>query len=75
MDKIRFFRNSQVSTDCDQCHGRVDLIKGGVCTRCRRILCAQHLHGSFFRRLLVDLGAASLCVQCRAGVTVRSPAP
>ena len=73
MAKIEFFSSSQVSTDCDQCHGRVDLIKGGVCVQCRRILCAQHLHGSFVRRLLVDLGASSRCVQCRAGVPVKKP--
>ena len=59
------FRSSQVSTDCDQCGGRVDLLKGGVCTRCRRILCYRHLHGSWLRRLLADIGAATLCVQCR----------
>ncbi|MEO7455413.1 MAG: hypothetical protein ABIY52_04075 [Gemmatimonadaceae bacterium] len=70
MQKVEFFRSSQVSTDCDQCHGRVDLIKGGVCIQCRRILCYHHLHGSFARRLLVDLGARSLCVQCRAGIPV-----
>ena len=67
MPKFQIFRNSQVSTDCDQCRGRVDLIKGGVCTQCRRILCEQHLHGSFVRRLMVDLGAACICVRCRAG--------
>ena len=71
MAKIEFFRSSQVSTDCDQCHGRVDLIKGGVCTNCRRILCYNHLHGSFFRRLLTDLGAKTVCVQCRAGIPVK----
>lgn len=73
MAKIKFFRNSQVSTDCDQCRGRVDLIKGGVCIQCRRILCERHLHGSFVRRLLVDLGASSRCVQCRAGIPVKAP--
>ena len=66
MAKYEIFRSSQVSTDCDQCRGRVDLIKGGVCTRCRRILCYRHLHGSWLRRLLADLGAATICVQCRA---------
>ena len=73
MAKVEFFRSSQVSTDCDQCHGRVDLIKGGVCVECRRILCAAHLHGSFFRRLLVDLGATSRCVRCRSGIPVKQP--
>jgi hypothetical protein len=71
MPKFEFFRSSQVSTDCDQCHGRVDLIKGGVCTNCRRILCYNHLHGSFWRRLVTDLGASTVCVQCRAGVPVK----
>jgi hypothetical protein len=66
MKKLEFFRSTEVSSDCDQCGGRVDLIKGGVCMRCRRILCYRHLHGSFARRLLTDLGAEILCVSCRA---------
>lgn len=66
MAKLEFFRSTDVTTDCDACGGRVDLIKGGVCVRCRRILCYRHLHGSFLRRLLTDLGAETLCVHCRA---------
>jgi hypothetical protein len=66
MPKFEIFRSSQVSTDCDQCGGRVDLLKGGVCTRCRRILCYTHLHGSWVRRLLADLGVGTICVRCRA---------
>ena len=66
MAKFEVFRNTQVTTDCDECGGRVDLIKGGVCVRCRRILCYHHLHGSFVRRLLTDLGAQTLCARCRA---------
>ncbi len=69
MLKFEIFLSSQVSTDCDQCGGRVDLLKGGVCTRCRRILCYRHLHGSWLRRLLADLGARTICVPCRAGDT------
>jgi len=69
MLKFEIFLSSQVSTDCDQCGGRVDLLKGGVCTRCRRILCYRHLHGSWLRRLLADLGARTICVQCRASDT------
>jgi len=53
-------------TECDVCGVRFDLVSGGACVRCRKILCARHLHGSFFRRLLVDLGAASVCCACRA---------
>jgi hypothetical protein len=66
MAKIEFFRSTELSTDCDRCGGRVDLIKGGVCVRCRQILCYTHLHGSWWRRLITDLGAETVCVQCRA---------
>ena len=66
MKKLEYFRSTEITTDCDQCGDRVDLIKGGVCLRCRRILCYRHLHGSFVRRLLTDLGAETLCVECRA---------
>ncbi len=68
---FEIFRSSQISTDCDQCSGRVDLLKGGVCERCRRILCYAHLHGSWLRRLAADLGADTVCLTCRAG---RGPA-
>jgi hypothetical protein len=63
---FHFFRDSDLATDCDQCGGRVDLLKGGACVRCRRILCFTHLHGSFVRRLATDLGAQMLCVRCRS---------
>ena len=66
MRGLEFFRSTEVTTDCDQCGGRVDLIKGGVCEQCRRILCYRHLHGSFVRRLMTDLGAGTVCVNCRA---------
>jgi hypothetical protein len=65
MAPFEVFRNSQIATDCDRCGGRVDLLKGGVCVRCRRILCYAHLHGSWWRRLVTDLGAETLCVECR----------
>ena len=73
MGKFGFFRDSELATDCDECGGRVDLLKGGACLRCRRILCFAHLHGSFARRLATDLGAAMLCVRCRAGEVVEPP--
>jgi hypothetical protein len=75
MTKFGLFRDSELATDCDQCGGRVDLLKGGACVRCRRILCFTHLHGSFVRRLATDLGAEMLCVRCRAGGTATSSAP
>lgn len=65
MPGIEIFRSSDVSTDCDQCQQRVDLLKGGVCSRCRRILCYRHLHGSFVRRLLADIRNDVVCVSCR----------
>jgi hypothetical protein len=73
MPKFEIFRSSQISTDCDRCGGPVDMVKGGVCTRCRRILCYMHLHGSMARRLLTDLGVEVVCVDCRtnAGKTRR----
>jgi hypothetical protein len=64
--KLRFFLASEMGTECEACGARVDLITGGICMDCRRVLCAAHLHGSRFRRLLVDLGAAPRCAQCRA---------
>ena len=67
MQRIGIFRSSEISTDCDQCHGRVDIVRGGVCEECRRILCYRHLHGSWIQRLKTDLGARTRCVQCRAG--------
>lgn len=67
MARFGFFRGTEVTTDCDECGGRVDLIKGGVCVRCRRILCYRHLHGSVVRRLLTDFGAEVRCVRCRTG--------
>jgi hypothetical protein len=73
MAKFGFFRDSELATDCDECGGRVDVVKGGACVRCRRILCFTHLHGSFARRLATDLGAAMLCVRCRAGEAVGIP--
>ena len=54
MGKFGFFRDSELATDCDECGGRVDILKGGACLRCRRILCFTHLHGSFARRLATE---------------------
>jgi hypothetical protein len=69
---MHIFLPSDISTDCDRCGGRVDLLKGGVCTRCRRILCYTHLHGSWWRRLIADLRNESICIECRTHVRTRS---
>jgi hypothetical protein len=66
---VRVFAQTEMATECDACGRRFDLIGGGTCVRCRRILCARHLHGSWARRLMVDFGAQTICVDCRAGRT------
>ena len=60
------FSKSHISTECDSCKRLFPLTTVGVCTRCRRILCHAHLHGSFAQRLLVDLlRMDAVCVECR----------
>jgi len=54
-----------MATDCEICGIRFDLIAGGACSRCRRVLCGQHLYGSWLRRLMVDFGMPAVCVACR----------
>ena len=63
---FRPFHRSVIFTQCEECRANVDLTRAGACARCRRILCNTHLHGSFFRRLYVDIGAEAICVSCRA---------
>ena len=65
MMKFELFRSSQVTTECDACGGRADMLKGGVCTTCRRILCYRHLHGGWVQRLIADMSRRSVCVRCR----------
>jgi len=62
---FRVFRRSQLHTQCEECHVVVDLTRVGACRRCKRVLCNRHLHGTFWRRLAVDLGAESVCLRCR----------
>jgi hypothetical protein len=63
---FRPLRSSQLWVQCEECRLQANLSKAGTCRRCRRVLCDRHLHGSFFRKLLVDLGADLVCVRCRA---------
>jgi len=63
--RIRVFAQSEIVTECDACGVRFHITSGGACVKCRRVLCAQHLYGSWLRRLATDLGAASVCVACR----------
>lgn len=66
---MEILRRSIFKTECDQCHKTFPVNTGGVCDRCRRILCNDHLHGSFARRIAIALGSPNLCVDCRAGRT------
>jgi hypothetical protein len=68
MKTVPIFTTALVRTECDICDYRFDPIHGGVCEKCKRILCMKHLHGSWIRRLQVDLGSRSICVECRAGI-------
>ena len=65
--RLRIFRRTEMSTECEACDRRFDLVSGGVCLECKRILCFQHLHGSWTRRLATDFGARVVCVRCRGG--------
>lgn len=62
-----FFRKSIFFTECDECDRRFSITSGGVCERCRRILCGTHLHGSIGRRIAIAFGASMRCTRCRAG--------
>lgn len=66
---FRPFRRSVIFTQCEECRRSVDLTGAGACARCRRILCNAHLHGTFLRRLRVDLGAEAVCLRCRTNPT------
>lgn len=70
---MRIFYQSIHRIDCERCGTMFVLEQGGVCTRCRDILCNAHLHGSLFQRIRVNLfGADAVCVACRAGSTGRA---
>jgi hypothetical protein len=64
---VQILRKSIFRTECDECGDEFPVNTGGVCDRCRRILCNTHLHGSFARRIAIAFGAANRCVACRAG--------
>jgi len=60
------FKKSIFFSECDRCHARFHIGAGGVCERCRKILCDDHLHGSLVRRIQVSFGAPPVCIYCRA---------
>ena len=63
-----FFTKPHFMADCDRCGDIFDPGKGGVCRRCKRVLCSAHMHGSLVQKIRVYFGAEDLCVECRAGV-------
>ena len=65
MPSVRMFRQTDLGTECEACNARIDLVTGGVCERCQRILCAKHLHGSWLRRMRHELGGKAICLRCR----------
>lgn len=64
---LPILHRSFLSIDCDACGTRFAPSTGGVCASCQRILCFRHLHGTKWRRVLTELGARPLCVDCRSG--------
>jgi hypothetical protein len=64
---MMLFKPSAQLARCDQCRAFFDPVFGGVCARCRRLLCATHLYGGFFQRVLGRFNLRqALCVDCRA---------
>jgi len=67
------FKKSIFFSECDRCHVRFHIGAGGVCERCRKILCDDHLHGSLVRRIQVSFGAPPVCIYCRAQRSPSAP--
>jgi hypothetical protein len=67
------FKKSIFFSECDRCHARFHIGAGGVCERCRKILCDNHLHGSLIRRIQVSFGAPPVCINCRAQRSPSAP--
>jgi len=64
------FKSSAHLTRCDECKLVFDPVYGGVCSRCRRLLCAHHLYGGFWRRVLAHIVPIGnpICVKCRSSL-------
>lgn len=71
---MSIFRQSRFRVRCERCHLSFAAGHGGVCHRCRAVLCDAHLHGSVFRKLLRDLiGTAPVCERCAAAPAATQP--
>ena len=72
MAMVKMLRPSSMLATCDECRLPFDPVHGGVCSRCRRLLCGKHIYGSIGRRVQSWLGFALVCTVCRTG---RTPPP
>ena len=50
--------------ECDECRKKFEPAGGGICSRCRRLLCSRHLHG-WFQGWRALKAAEPRCVRCR----------
>ncbi len=60
---------SNFPTMCEECRTMFDVVDGGICVKCGRILCFKDLFGSRLRRLMSGFGRPSVCGKCRRGET------
>jgi hypothetical protein len=63
---MAMLKHSSVRPPCDECRRPFDAAFGGICDRCRRLLCPDHLYGSIWQRLRGLLGLRVVCVRCRS---------
>ncbi|HEX5582024.1 MAG TPA: hypothetical protein VFX39_10625, partial [Gemmatimonadaceae bacterium] len=63
---MALLQRSRIIATCDECRLPFDPVRGGVCPRCRRLLCGTHYYGSILSRLQGMLGMVPLCPRCRA---------
>jgi hypothetical protein len=75
MAMVKMLRPSSMMATCDECRARFDPVHGGVCSRCNRLLCGQHIYGSFLRRIRSWIGGPLVCTICRTGATPKPPRP
>jgi hypothetical protein len=61
-------KSSALLGRCEQCRQPFDPVYGGACARCGRLLCAVHLHGPLWRRIVARFIPRQnvICAVCRA---------
>lgn len=69
---MSWLKQSSIRPPCDQCRLPFEPTYGGVCTRCRRMLCGAHLYGSIRQRLRGLAGLRAECVRCRSETATKS---